>query len=205
MLEFKIEPNYAEFQKGLLEWQRKQVPFALSQTINSTLFSVRKHIVNRTFKRAFDVKNKRFPSATWRVEKATKRKLNGRLYDFLTNANLQLHEEGGLKKPRGNHIAIPQEQKRLKSGRVPKGKTPREILKQKRYFYAKMPSGKKGIWKRITKKRLPIRLIYSFTEQAKIEKRFPFHRDANKVAERTYRRHFEIAFAKALRTARRRY
>ena len=69
--------------KALDVFGKDQLPFATSKALNDTAFVVRNTIVEDTFPRSFNVKNKRFAGATFRVDKANKRKLEARVFDRL--------------------------------------------------------------------------------------------------------------------------
>lgn len=66
---------------------------------------------------------------------------------------------------------------------------------------ATMPSGTRGVFRRKTKKRLPIQMIYTYTPRAQIKKRMGFERRALAVSLRAFDRHFARELAKALATA----
>ena len=107
MLSLNVGSNINQVAGWLTNVQRKQLPFATAGALTDTAFDVRKHVVEKTFPRDFDLKNKRFAAATLRVEKANKRKLRAAVYDRLGREYLETQARGGIKKPRGQWISIP--------------------------------------------------------------------------------------------------
>ncbi len=208
-VELSIRDNIAQVQKRLTNIERKQIPFATAGAINDTLFDIRKQIVGTTGPRSFDIRNRRFLNAAIRVRKASKRHLTGEVYDHLGRGQLQRHAKGGIKRPRGRHIAIPGrdiEGKRSGStGKIPKRLTPRTVLNKagrRRAFITTFKSGQRAIVRRKGKKQLPLQILYLLERQTRIRKSFRFHEDATKVARRVFQRHFNRRLRQALRTAR---
>lgn len=199
-----ISSNMRQFQKSLNSFERKQLPFAMMRTINDTLFSVRKQIVTKTYPRAFSVRDKRFASNAFRVEKASKRKLEGRVYDRLDRANLYLHATGGIKRAKTGSLAIPSRYvKDRRTGRgIRKTLLPREVLSTPKGHKAKGRGGNL-IFQEYGPKGSKRRLLYTLKPAAKIDKRFMFYEDAKRTADRKFNRQFKVNFRKALKTARR--
>ncbi len=75
--------------------------------MTATAFEVRTEIVERTFRKAFTVRNRRFPGFAFRVVKATKRRQVASVFDRTGRASLALHAEGGTKRARSGRLAIP--------------------------------------------------------------------------------------------------
>lgn len=204
MLEISLKADYDAIYRRLNTIQQKQLPYAFQLTLNDIIFEARKQIVETTYPRSFDVRNRSFARATFRVKKASKRYLVAELYDHLDRANLRLHATGGTKKPRGSSIAVPSDimkAKRRAKG-IPKGQRPRQILEQPGAFIAVMKGGKKGIWKRRGKKRLPIDLLYSFQTSAEIKEAFPFYKHAESIVRKRFNDRFNANLRRALASAR---
>ena len=83
MLSLNVGSNIDQVAGWLTNVPRKQLPFATAGALTSTAFDIRKHVIEKTFPRDFDLRNKRFAVATLRVEKANKRKLRAAVYDRL--------------------------------------------------------------------------------------------------------------------------
>lgn len=201
-----VKSNIKGFMRQLNRFQRRQIPFATSLALNDTIFQVRKRIVERTWRRSFKVRNRRFPGALFRVKKATKRNLTATLYDRLGRASLDLHIDGGTKRPKGRHLAIPTGNvKRTATGKIGKAKRPSALLKKPRTFKLNwndntgMPA---GIYQRVGKKRLPIKMLFRLKPSARIKKSFPFYEDAQDTTRRAFDHNFARGLRRALRTAR---
>ena len=209
-MDIKLSGNYRELEQRLNKIQRKQLPFAFSKTLNDTAFQVRKTVTGPTYNRAFDVKNRKFAGQSFRVFKSTKRKLEASVTQVkvrqLYRGNLKMHAEGGVKRPRAGNIAIPSDKikaKRTRTGRIGQANRPRQLLEKPRTFIAVMPSGKRGIWQRRGKKRLPIDLLYTLDKSVRITKEYMFFEDGSKVVRKKLQRNFSKAFDQAMKTRKR--
>ena len=202
-LSINMTSNASAVQKALQGFS-KQLPFAMSQALNSTAFDVRKQIVDKTYPQSFTVRNRRFASAMFRVEKATKRKLSAAVFDRLGKDYMVKQAEGGIKTPRGNSIAIPgRVNTRTSTGKIPRARTPRNLLDNGRAYKTTLRGGQKAIVQpqgRGNTKRLKV--MYVLEPKARIPQRFDFYEDANRVSRRNFERNFNKAFARAKRTAR---
>jgi hypothetical protein len=199
----KVKTNAKEVGRFLSNVHRKQIPFATAGALTSTAFDVRKEVVDKTYPKAFKVKNTRFPSLVTNVKKANKKNLTavvgnitGRAIDYLS-----LHAAGGVKRPRGRSLAIPTKNtKRGSKGAVPKAQRPRALLSKKSAFVTSvngtrviMLKGKKGA---------PAKVKYVLTPSAKIDKALLFFEDARRVLDKVFDRHFVKSFSRAIKTAR---
>ena len=114
-----------------------------------------------------------------------------------------LQEEGGIKTPhKGKKISIPTRstpKSRRKAGGA------RTMLNQKKTFIATMPGGhKSGIWRRKTKKRLPIELLYTLDDKAMVDRPYlHFRKTVEKYVRRNFPKEHRKAMMHAIKTARR--
>ena len=204
-----IRDDIKRITSRLTDIEKRQVPFATAGAINDTLFDVRKQIVGVTAPRAFEVRNRRFFGVAFRVEKAKKAKLSGAVFDRLGRASLGLHARGGVKRPRGQHIAIPGrdiEDKRTAGGAIRKALRPRQVLGKagrRAAFKIKFRSGQEAIVRRKGKKATPLQVLWLLERSAVIRKTFRFYEDATTIARRVLPGHFRKRLREALRTARR--
>ena len=202
-MNINLTSNASVVQKALQGFS-KQMPFAMSQALNSTAFDVRKQIVERTYPQSFTVRNKRFASTMFRVEKATKRKLSSAVFDRLGKDYMVKQAEGGIKTPRGNNVAIPgRVNTRTSTGKIPRAKTPRNLLSNGKAYKTTLRGGQQAIVQpqgRGKTKRLKV--MYVLEPQARIPQRFDFYEDANKVSRRNFDKNFAKAFKRAKATAR---
>lgn len=204
-LSINMTSNASQVQKAM-QGLSKQLPFAMSQALNSTAFDIRKQIVDRTYPQSFNVKNKRFANAMFRVEKASKRKLSAAVFDRLGKDYMAMQAEGGTKLPRGRNIAIPgRANQRTSTGKIPRARQPRQIIASGKAYKTTLRGGQQAIVQpqgRGKVKRLKV--MYVLEQTARIPKRFDFYEDANTVSRRKFDKNFSKAFARAKATAKRR-
>ena len=204
-MNINLTTNASAVQKAMQGFS-KQLPFAMSQALNATAFDVRKQIVDRTYPKSFNVKNKRFASAMFRVEKATKRKLSAAVFDRLGKDYMAMQAEGGIKTPRGNNIAIPgRRNTRTATGKIPRARQPRQLLNNGKAYKTTLRGGQKAIVQPQGRgKNKSLKVMYVLEQTARIPKRFDFYEDANMIGKRNFDKNFSKAFARAKATARRR-
>ena len=168
MLSLNVGSNINQVAGWLTNVQRKQLPFATAGALTDTAFDVRKHVVEKTFPRDFDLKNKRFAGATLRVDKANKRNLRAAVYDRLGREYLETQARGGIKRPiDGRNIAIPtQHTKRTASGKVGAAKRPRAVLGKPNTFIRRTSSGGQ-ILQKGRRKSAPLKTLYQLVPLAR--------------------------------------
>lgn len=198
-IDFNVTSDYKRLERRLNAIERKQLPFAFSKTLNDAIFDTRKQIVDKTFPSSFDVRNTRFASASFRINKSSKRRLAATLEDKLDRGNLMLHAKGGTKLAKRGKIAIPSQfAKDTRSGRgVRKNLRPRQVIDA-----GKARRTDTAIWQRYGPKGRKQRLLYSLVPSAKIKKTFPFYDDATRAAGMSMKRNFGKNLRAALGSAR---
>lgn len=204
MFEISVKAEVRAFTRSLNRIQKRQVPYATSVALNDVAFQVRKHIVDVTWPGSVEVKNTRFIGAALRVKKANKRTLTAAVFDRLGRASLSKHVKGGTKRPRGSSIAVPTDEvKRTGSGKVRRSQTPRTVLGKPRGFRTRLRSGTEVIGERVGSKRSGrVKILYTLHPSTRIRGRFPFYRDAERVARRRFPGLFKRALERAIATAR---
>ena len=197
-----VKSNVKDFSRGLSKIQRRRIPWASKTALNDTIAGVRKRIVGRTWPRAVTVRSRRFMGTALRREFATMRKQRAALFDRLGRDFLPLQAEGGIKRPRGAHIAVPIERnvRRTASGKVRKSQLPRVVLRKPKVFTGRIRSAHTAIAERT--RRGGLKLLYTLIRSAPITKRFMFYEDAAASSARQFPRHLARRFTQALRTAR---
>jgi hypothetical protein len=204
LLDFNIKSNIKEFNKQLLSFEKKQLPFAASKAINDTLKEGRVAIIKH-------LKSKQKKKSAWWNNKATginikysnKKKLLGIIYTKIWWGKLQ--EDGGIKTPKGEHILVPTARTpkyaRKAGGHVKLLNDPK-ILRHRGSPIIKLKSGKEGVFKRRGKKRYPIDMVYSAPKKARIDKPIlHFWAIMDKVFKRRFRKNFIKNLNHALKTA----
>ena len=147
-MQITLKSNFIQFAERIGA-ARKQVPFAVANTLTDIAFMARHEIVEKTYPRSFQVKNPRTAGVIFRVEKATKRTLTASIYDRLAKEGkkstryLSRHESGGTKTSRSStNVAIPG--RRVKnfirgaSGQVKSAYKPKALLMQPNFFKIKL-------------------------------------------------------------------
>ena len=203
-MKIAVKTNLKVVDRNLLNMHRKQIPFATAGALTSTAFDVRKELVEKTYQRAFHLRNSRFPAVVTNVKKANKQNLTATVGNIKGDAKdyLVRHAEGGTKRPDGKHLAVPTVlTKRTASGAVPKGQRPRTLLKKKRAFVTTI-QGTPVIAERQGKKAYPIRIKYVLIPRASIKKSLPFFTAAERIVKKCFDRNFAKSFAFATKTAR---
>lgn len=215
--DFNITSNVKQWQKSLSTLGKKQLPFAVANTINDVLFKdVKPQITNTTFPKAFKTRAKNMARGVMRIKKAKKNKLVGEYSDVLGRTYLQdQHVDAKTKTPRtGKFIAVPVfKPGRRVSKRKRKGEhSPRSLLADKSRFFlgragrgstqstAEGGSGVLGIWERVKGGKL--RMWYRMIPRAEYDKRLNFYEDANAVTLKNFQRRFEKQLLRAVKSAR---
>ena len=184
----------------------RDIPYLMARSINDTMFDVRNRIVNSTYQKAFNVRNRRYPGVTFKVTRGgdlnrrniinrMKRELGPGGNTFLDvtqmvpHGNLELHSTGGVKKSfRGGNVAVPVGIGRTKTGRVPVAQKPKRVINRKNAFIVRGRGGTQIVKERTRKKGL--RVWYVLTPQVRIKKRFRFYEDAHDTVDRVFSGHF---------------
>ena len=201
-MDINVESNVSTLMKAMDAFGKDQLPFATSKALNDAAFAVRNTIVEDTFPRSFNVRNKRFAGVAFKVDTAKKRNLEARVFDRLGKDFLSMQESGGTKRPRGNNIAIPTDEIRVTGRGVAKARRPRQILQSgKRAFKTRSKTGQEIIAQRRGKKRYPLKVLYVLEPQAKINPRFPFYAVGVNLAQKTFDKRLPIRFKEARKDA----
>lgn len=212
-----VSSNLPAFTKALDAFGKNQMPFAYQVAINDTAKDVRGQIIERSWPSDVNVRNKRFMQAALTpISKrnpdvfATKKNLRaivGNTRPKMERDYLQRLTKGGVKTPRGRHLAIPSNQNTLQrtaGGAVRKADRPRQLLNRKNVFIQKLiKSGDMAIMRRVGKDRYPVQMLYLLEPSGQIKKQFSFYEDANATARRAFGRNFQRAFKRAKATAKR--
>jgi hypothetical protein len=212
MMSLNIQTNVNKFVRDLDHIQRNQVPFATATALTWTVKEAQKQLQEQMPK-TFNTTRKwwmaRQPTGI-KIKSAKKKDLYPEAVVYIEAYFAQLQEEGGAKIPfKGRGILVP-------SDRVPKyGRKAggsKKVMAQKKILrcggkatgdpIVTMPNGKRGVFKRRTKKRLPIDLIYSYVPQAQIRPRMMFKGRAAHIAIKRFDDLFAKSLAMALKTAR---
>ncbi len=210
ILAITVHDNIKDVSRTLTGIERKQLPFAISNALNSVAFDARRAVL-ANLRKKFILRNK-WTQRGLRVVKARKHNLVA--WVNFERAYMVDQEEGGTRLPRGRHIAVPNQIRSDKRKRITKTKRPRAVLDRKRLAggvgapfkvvgagAGKLRTGA-GIYQRLTKARLPIRTLYQFETSVVVKPRLYMHRTIEGVATSNFRAHLNKAMVRALATAR---
>ncbi len=204
-MEMSFRADVKKTRRYLTSLQRRQLPFAAAKALSDTAFDVRKFIVNVTYPRDFKVRNRRFANIAFRVRRASKRDLRASVFDRLAREFLAIQAEGGVKTPRGRHLAIPvSEPARRLDKRARRGKGGGQqsgIADIPNTFVFAGAKGQLMIARRKGKKN-KVEVLFTLVPKVTIPKRFQFQRDSERRAKRAFPVRFRRSMADALRTAR---
>ena len=205
-MQVKVTSNISTIAKAIDAFGKNQIPFATHRALNDTAFAVRNHIVQDTYPKSFQVKNKSFARAMFRVERSpSKRKLSAAVFDRLKRDYMIDQATGGIKKPRGRSIAIPGADRPQVRGRGSYDRNkPRTVLGRPKAFRQRV-GDQDMILERRTKKRYPLKRLYLLEQNPVIiPKRIPFYEEGKRKAQKSFDKFFAKRFKQARMTARRR-
>lgn len=219
-----ISHNFDEVLPQIDDFFRREVPFAFREGIVGTAFRVRQHIVEKTYRDAFTVRNSRFAAINWRVDTTQAGASSLRAFKTyghsmrvrvgqqpLKSKNggksireyLGVQATGGMKRASdGGSVAIPADpnQRRLKGGAIPKAQKPTAIRNKKHGFVIGKGNKRRVVIRR--KKKGPLETKFVLKNTVGISKRFMFHEDARRVAMENI--DIEVALAMARTASKRR-
>jgi len=192
-MKISVKSNIKDVTKGLSRIQRKQIPFAASQTLNQLAFDLTKRkgkgVLGAATATEFDKKKGKgstpFTQRNFFFDKSNKKNLTAHVYWDIRNAEyMRFQVKGGVRSPKSKAIVVPTKnaKKHLNAfGNFKKGAVT-EMLRDKSKNFSGSPLGAKGksegIWERYgrSSKRggQKIRKIASYTQSARYSPRFPF-------------------------------
>lgn len=197
MVSISVSVDIKKAKKQLTRLQKKQIPFAVHQAINDSLFDARK--AEQGAIRQYIDRPTPFTQKGFLVKKSpNKRVLRGSL-EITPNRlkYLKYQVEGGTSRRAGKSHAIPVNAATNKYGNLPRNKV-RTLLRQRGAFTAKI-GGVEGVWKR---DRSGLKLLIVFKAQARHTPRYPFGKAAIRVINAKFKHNLDRRLKAALRSAR---
>ena len=174
----------------------RQIPFALSQAMNDTMFDVRKNTIDKTWPEAFTVRNKTLPRILWQVERAQVRdfrssgEMTAGVVQKIQRDWVARQADGGVKtNTRGGAVAIPAGARRTATGRITKNEKPTPVRNRPRVFV--INQGQKRLVLERSRSGDEVKLWYVMQPAVRIDKRFRFHEDGAAVIMRVFSGHFQ--------------
>lgn len=192
-MKISIKTNIAEVTKDLTRVQKKQIPFAASQTLNQLAFDLtkrnKKGVLGKATATTFDKKRGKgatdFTQKNFFFEKSNKQNLTAWVFWDNKNADyMKFQVAGGTRPPKNRAIAIGTKhaKKHLdKYGNLLKGEMSK-MLKDKDNYFSGTPNGatsrSEGIWERYGRSTKrggkKIRKIVSYVDIASYRPNFQF-------------------------------
>jgi hypothetical protein len=195
-MKIDIKTNIKEVTKDLSKTQKKQIPFATANAINTTLFQLRKEMGKQTTKHLHNPT--KATQGGFMVHKANKTNLFGFLFlkDFVENY-LRFQIDGGVRSP-GHRFAIPTKNSKLnKFGNII-GKRAGLIKKDTQFFGT--VGGVTGVFERFANGQ-KVKLIHVLAKSATYTSKFPFYKIGRGFVNSKFNKNMIVALNKALKSA----
>lgn len=211
----RIRIDDSDVQAGYRRMVDQQMPFIIAETINGLMLDAQKEVVRGIHAR-FKVREAGLIRRTVKIRKFAKKRdlstdfaLDGKGADILAK-----FEEGGTKRPvEGANLAIPQDVKANRAGLIIHRNRPRALIDARKAFLIRTPRG--GVileryGRKTSKKRRrtdggsgrKTRILYLLRPRVKIDDRLEFIDTVTKTFTIRFDRQFDLAFTRAMRTAR---
>lgn len=191
----RVQVDQKDFQKDLSRLQRDQFPFAFAKTLTQAA-KLGQTAIRAQTKKVFRLHTEFIPNGI-RIEPALKSEVRAgggeaAVYTADDISFMNIHEEGGTKKPRGAALAIPSfpaqrttPDLKTRTGKVRQKYLPRKLLEKKGSLIASS-----FLW--IFKKALgALQPFFKFASSARIRPRWKFEPTVRKAVEKDVRRLFE--------------
>lgn len=202
----EVEFTFADFRADLRSFTKKQVPFAFSLAINNTIRDTQ-DALKGDLPSVFTIRS------TWtakgiRTERATKKNLIGTVGSV--DPFMKHQATGGVRTARRTSLAIPKKARPRKTSKTPRSKHPGALLKSgKGAFFKRMPDDTTAVFmprktrKGSKRKRPKLRLMWYLVPRVPITQRWDLETTLLRVVDAEWAGHMRLAWAEALRTARR--
>ena len=198
-MKVNVKNNIKEITKWTTTTQKKQIPFATSNAINETLFTLRKEMGKQLDKKLD--RPTPFTKRGFVVDKAKKTLLRGMLFMKNIVADyMQYQVDGGIRTD-SKFLPIPfvPNAKLNKFGNIIGKRT--GLIKKNSQFIGTVKDTT-GVWER-TNKNQRVKLIIGFEKSATYRPRFPFYKIAERFTANVFNKNFIKAFNRAMKSARR--
>ena len=209
-MELSITNNINSISRGLTKQAKRQVPFAMAQTLTKLAFKAMME-EKRQAPRYLD-KPTPFTIGGFKYKKATKRNLISLVYVLDKNTKYMKYAiEGGIKKAAGRSMLHPTANTKLnKYGNIPR-KYLAKSLANKAKFFVGIPDGMSGqenygLWERHGgkkgKRNHRIKMMATFVKSRRYTAKMPFYRITQEVIDKNANNIFNQEFNEAMRSAR---
>lgn len=202
-MKIDIRADFKKAQRALGKLSN-QVPFATSLAMNNTAVDI------QTVEKVKIVSDLDEPTPqvikSIRVQRSNKRNLNAAVFVLPAISEfLRFNIVGGVRAPRGQTEAVPVQIRLNKYGNIP-GRRQNKIAKllAKPDTFSGVVRGVPGIYQRGRgrMRNKTVKLLLAYESRTTYRPRFPFYRYAQQTLNRVWRRQFNVAISRALRSAR---
>lgn len=204
MLTVDVSPSLPALEKMLGPELAKQARFALALSLTHTAGDARKRLIGG-LPAYFTVRSK-FVASTMQTTRATKQGLTaivGSVQRVGSSLDMSIHATGGQKVAKdGGRVGVPLGARRTPTSKTTKSQFPSKMLKRRKYFKQTV-NGKLGIWRRTTKKRYPIKLMWLLEPEVEIRPDWPFEKQVQKAVLLDWSRRLHAALDRAIKTRKR--
>lgn len=176
---------------------KEQTPFATAKTLTQVA-KMAQNKVRRAARRRFTLRSKWVETGI-RIKPATKK--NPIAYVGSRDEFMIRQELGGTKRPARKTLAIPNQVRRTKTGKIGKANRPAELMKKPGTFIKSTKGGGAAIFQRISKKSRKVRRLYNLAQKARVPARFGMEPTIKTVFKRKYPKEFEKNLAHAVATS----
>lgn len=197
-MKIDLRSNIKEVSKGLTRTQKKQIPFAVSQTLNDLARDLTKTkqtgVLGKATAKKFDKKTgkgaTKFTQKNFFYDKSSKRSLTATVFWDDSRADyMKFQVYGGTRLPKKRALKVPtKHSKRYLDtfGNFKKGAID-EMMQDKSKFFSGSPKGAKkyseGIWERYGRSTKrggqKIRMVAAYEKDAQYKPLFPFEKIVN--------------------------
>ncbi len=191
--------NIRDVERDLSDAARRQLPFATSVALNDTVADVQKNETRRLSKQLD--RPTPFTKRAYAIRRASKRRLVATVYARrIQAAYLSKQEDGGVNKPKGRAIVLPQKIRTNRYGNIAKGGVKRQLARSDTFSGTPKGAGRgPGIYKRRGSK---LTKLVSYTSRTRYKPRLGFRKSAERTATIRFPHHFTRALTKAWRSRR---
>jgi len=177
MLEVSVQADIKAATKYLNAVQMKQVPFAVSKSLNQVAYNVARKALPAQADRSFSGGATAFTKRGFKYTKSSKRNLIATVFvDEAQAKYMRFQIAGGNRFPSKRTLMVPTTHSRLnKYGNMTKGTMAKMYADKGKYFIGK-PKGSnagEGVWERYGKGKR-IRMVAAFRGNAQYRPLFPF-------------------------------
>jgi hypothetical protein len=174
---------------------RRQLPFATARAM-TWLAKDGQMAVRRKMPTQFTLRN-RFTLQEVRITPANKQTLTAEVGSSDRSGYMRRQQDGGIKTPRGRHIAVPVNARRGKTGIIRRANRPGALMEKPNHFIAQIGQTY-GLWSR---QKRGVKLMYHLIKSAQVDDRYHLDDTVTHTVASRYGRVMQHSLDDALRTA----